>query len=174
MRDSPRRSWRRLDVRKADRPGAHRCADLHALDLDVIALTGAPEHIVERVTRVAERIGPIGNDDGRLKLHATSIAPRLLLVVQGADGPPGLQDHPDLRRLRPLGPRGGKSTEALGPVEDAGNANPDSNFRFDASLGGSGGYIYNLSTKGMSTGTWALRFRATGDPTLHRLEFQLK
>jgi microsomal dipeptidase-like Zn-dependent dipeptidase len=66
------------------------------------------------------------------------------------------------------------STEVLGPVEDAGNANPDSNFRFDPSLGASGGYIYNLSTNGMSTGTWALRFRATGDPTVHRLEFQLK
>jgi hypothetical protein len=61
-------------VRKADRPGAHRSADLDALDLDVVAFMGAPEHIVERVTRFAERIGPIGNDDGRLKLHATSIA----------------------------------------------------------------------------------------------------
>ena len=67
------------------------------------------------------------------------------------------------------------SSEALGPVEDAGAANPDSNFRFDPQLGGpGGGYIYNLSTKGKGTGTWAMRFRATGDPTLHRLEFQLK
>jgi hypothetical protein len=66
------------------------------------------------------------------------------------------------------------STEASGPVVDAGSANPDSNFRFDADLGGSSGYIYNLSTNGKGTGTWALRFRAAGDPTLHRLKFQLK
>ena len=66
------------------------------------------------------------------------------------------------------------SSEALGAVEDAGSANPDSNFRFSPTLDGSGGYIYNLSTKGQGTGTWAMRFRATGDPTLHRLVFQLK
>jgi microsomal dipeptidase-like Zn-dependent dipeptidase len=61
-----------------------------------------------------------------------------------------------------------------GVLEDAGNANPDSDFRFEGGLGGGSGYIYNLSTKGMGTGTWALRFRADGDPTLHRLLFELK
>lgn len=66
------------------------------------------------------------------------------------------------------------STEAPGPVEDAGNANPDYGFRYSSGLGVGGGYVYNLSTKGRTTGTWALRFRATGDPTLHRLLFQLK
>jgi hypothetical protein len=66
------------------------------------------------------------------------------------------------------------STNVDGTVEDAGNANPDSNFRFDPALGGSGGYIYNASTKGRGTGTWAMRFTATGDPTTHRLQFELK
>jgi microsomal dipeptidase-like Zn-dependent dipeptidase len=66
------------------------------------------------------------------------------------------------------------SIEAPGPVEPAGNANPDSNFRYDASLGGTGGYVFNLGSAGLGTGTWRLRFRASGDPTLHTLEFQLK
>jgi hypothetical protein len=48
-------------------------------------------------------------------------------------------------------------------VEDSGSANsPDDNFRYDATLGGDGGYIYNLSTKGLSTGTWVLSFTVNG------------
>jgi hypothetical protein len=43
-------------------------------------------------------------------------------------------------------------------VEDSGNANPDYNFRYDPALGGTGGYIYNLSTKGLTTGTWKVPF----------------
>lgn len=66
------------------------------------------------------------------------------------------------------------STEASDVVEDAGNANPDSDFRFAGGLDGGGGYVYNLSTKGLSTGTWAMLFSATGDPAVHRLPFQLR
>lgn len=66
------------------------------------------------------------------------------------------------------------STETTGPVEDAGNANPDSGFRYSADLGDGGGYVYNLSTKGRSSGTWAVLFFADGDPTRHRLLFQLR
>ncbi len=48
-------------------------------------------------------------------------------------------------------------------VEDSGSANsPDDNFRYDATLGGDGGYIYNLSTKDLSTGTWVLSFTVNG------------
>jgi hypothetical protein len=61
------------------------------------------------------------------------------------------------------------STDVDGAVEDAGDANPDSNFRYT-----SGYYIYNASTKGHGSGTWAMRFTATGDPTVHRLKFELK
>ena len=61
------------------------------------------------------------------------------------------------------------STNVDGAVEDAGSANPDDNFRYS-----SGYYIYNTSTKGKGSGTWAMRFRATGDPTIHRLQFELK
>ena len=50
------------------------------------------------------------------------------------------------------------------PVEDAGSANsPDHDFRYDATLGGTGGYIFNLSTAGLTAGTWTLRFTVNGD-----------
>jgi hypothetical protein len=63
------------------------------------------------------------------------------------------------------------STNTFGVIEDSGNANPDDNFRFDPSLGG---YIFNLSTKGLASGTYYLLFRATGDPLPHRIPFQVK
>jgi hypothetical protein len=49
-------------------------------------------------------------------------------------------------------------------VEDSGNANPDADFRYDEELGG---YIYNLSTQGLSSGTWQLSFTVDGvaDPS---------
>jgi hypothetical protein len=59
------------------------------------------------------------------------------------------------------------SDSATGEVEDAGHANPGDNFRFDAGLGGSGGYIFNLSTRGLGTGTFSVELNVTGDPTVH-------
>jgi hypothetical protein len=56
-------------------------------------------------------------------------------------------------------------------VDDSGSANPDSNFRYDPTLAG---YIYNLSTKGLSTGTWVLTFTVTGDPVAHTVQFDVK
>ena len=53
-----------------------------------------------------------------------------------------------------------KQDNTASGVEDAGSANsPDDNFRYDAALGG---YIYNLSTKGLTTGTWTLDFTVDG------------
>jgi len=60
------------------------------------------------------------------------------------------------------------------PPEDSGNANPDSNFRYDAALQG---YIFNLSTKGLGSGTWELSFSAAGDPApvgTHGVRFGIK
>ena len=52
---------------------------------------------------------------------------------------------------------------ATAAVDDSGAANsPDNNFRYDATLGGTGGYIFNLSTKGLTLGTWKLGFTAGG------------
>ena len=61
-----------------------------------------------------------------------------------------------------------------GPVQDSGNANPDQNFRYDASLGGTGGYIYNLSTRSLATGTYTLSFQAGSDTSVHTLRFEVK
>lgn len=66
------------------------------------------------------------------------------------------------------------STSITGAPIDPGNANPDSNFRFDASLGATGGYIFNLSTKGLTTGTYNLTFKAGNDETVHSVSFQVK
>jgi hypothetical protein len=66
------------------------------------------------------------------------------------------------------------STDAPGSLADSGNANPDNNFRFDATLGTAGGYIYNFSTANMITGTYAVKFRVANDPVEHTLSFQVK
>jgi hypothetical protein len=58
-------------------------------------------------------------------------------------------------------------------VIDAGNSNPDGDFRFDPTIGGTGGYIFNLSTKGLTAGTYDFFWMAEGDPTEHKLEFRL-
>ncbi|HEX6732783.1 MAG TPA: endonuclease/exonuclease/phosphatase family protein, partial [Pyrinomonadaceae bacterium] len=66
------------------------------------------------------------------------------------------------------------STTTVGEVEGSGNANPDNDFRFDPALGGTGGYVYNLKTAGLSPGTYNLYFNAGDDPVLHTLQFQVK
>lgn len=66
------------------------------------------------------------------------------------------------------------ATTASEIINDAGNANPDTNFRFDASLGGVGGYIFNLKTTGLSTGTYRLGFTVDADPTIHTVQFSVR
>jgi hypothetical protein len=58
------------------------------------------------------------------------------------------------RKLTPIG----SSTSAL--VIDAGNSNPDSTFRYDATIAG---YVFNLSTKGLPSGRYVLSFWAGAD-----------
>lgn len=65
------------------------------------------------------------------------------------------------------------SNAVTSAVQDTGNANPDGNFRFEASLDG-GGYIFNLRTTGLSSGTYELEFVGLGDPTRHTLIFQVR
>ena len=62
------------------------------------------------------------------------------------------------------------STSAAGVLEDAGNSNPDDRFRFVSG----GEYIFNLKTTGLSRGTYALTFTATGDPIPHQVQFQVR
>src|SRR2546423_404168 len=66
------------------------------------------------------------------------------------------------------------STTITGPVESPGNANPDNDFRFDAALGAAGGYIFNLKTAGLTTGTYKLQFMVTGDTSTYGATFQVK
>ena len=61
------------------------------------------------------------------------------------------------------------STTVYGEVNASGNANPDGNFRF---VGGF--YIFNMSTKGLGTGSYNLYYRVGDDPTLHTAPFNLK
>jgi hypothetical protein len=62
----------------------------------------------------------------------------------------------------------------VGAADAEGNANPDNDFRFDSSLGLGGGYIFNLSTKGLNPGTYRLQFTVTGDPIGHSVLFGVK
>ena len=66
------------------------------------------------------------------------------------------------------------STSASGAVENSGNSNPDNDFRFDATLGSTGGYIFNLKTTGLSTGTYRVNFTVTGDSFVYAANFQVK
>jgi len=61
------------------------------------------------------------------------------------------------------------STLAMGEVITSGNANGDTDFRFD-----NGSYILNLKTTGLSTGTYKLYFTAGADPVTHSVEFQVR
>ncbi|HEX8337455.1 MAG TPA: hypothetical protein VF621_12040, partial [Pyrinomonadaceae bacterium] len=66
------------------------------------------------------------------------------------------------------------SAEAYGPLADAGNANPDHNFRFDPTLGETGGYIFNLKTTGYAPGTYRLYFTVGSDPYVYTTQFQVR
>jgi probable HAF family extracellular repeat protein len=65
------------------------------------------------------------------------------------------------------------SNSISGQVQDAGNANPDSDFRFDSTFGTDGGYIFNLKTTGLTTGTYNLGFTVSGSP-VYTVPFQVK
>ena len=66
--------------------------------------------------------------------------------------------------------RTGTATTSV--ADDSGNANPDSDFRYDATLGGTGGYIYNLSTKNLTAGAWQMQFTLNG--VTYGAAFQVK
>jgi hypothetical protein len=57
-------------------------------------------------------------------------------------------------------------------VDDSGSADsPDNNFRYDSTLAG---YIFNLSSKGLTTGTWVLSFTVGANPTPKSVRFDIK
>jgi hypothetical protein len=66
------------------------------------------------------------------------------------------------------------SDNVAGDAFDSGNANPDQDFRFDASLGNGGGYIYNLSTKGLVSGAYTLDFTIGAGKAIFHTAFQVR
>ncbi len=66
------------------------------------------------------------------------------------------------------------STSISGTVQDSGTSNPDGDFRFDSTLGTTGGYVFNLKTNGLTTGTYNLNFTVTGDSFVYATPFQVK
>jgi len=66
------------------------------------------------------------------------------------------------------------STSASNLLEDSLSTTADSTFRFDPNLGSTGGYVLNLSTKGLTTGTYQLLFMAAGDSISHKVPFQVR
>jgi hypothetical protein len=63
------------------------------------------------------------------------------------------------------------STNTPMELDDTGNANPDFDFRYDSTLDG---YVFTLSTKGYSTGTYNLNFTAGADLNTHAAAFAVK
>jgi hypothetical protein len=63
---------------------------------------------------------------------------------------------------------------ATQPPAAAGSANPGNAFRYDPTLGGTGGYIYNLKTAGLAPGTYTLSFTVAGDPVTHTAQFVVR
>lgn len=62
------------------------------------------------------------------------------------------------------------ATTAAETINDAGNSNPDANFRFNSSIGG---YIFNLKTTGLHTGTYRLGFTVGADRATHTVQFSV-
>lgn len=63
------------------------------------------------------------------------------------------------------------SIQASTEFGDAGNSNPDFDFRYDADLGG---YIFNLQTTGFGTGTYVLNFTAGSPQPVYSVGFQIR
>ena len=63
------------------------------------------------------------------------------------------------------------SSQASTEFGDAGNSNPDFDFRYDAALGG---YIFNLQTTGMGTGSYLLNFIAGSPTPVYSVGFQIR
>src|SRR5260221_551174 len=61
-----------------------------------------------------------------------------------------------------------------GGAASSGGANPGGNFRFEADLGPSGGYIFNLNTAGLAPGRYTLQFTAGSDPLPHAANFAVR
>jgi hypothetical protein len=65
------------------------------------------------------------------------------------------------------------STAVAGTTGEV-SASVGGSFRYDPTLGGTGGYIYNVTTKGLSGGTYAVRFTAGNEGYVYEARFKVK
>jgi pectate lyase len=65
-------------------------------------------------------------------------------------------------------------TESRRPLDDSGNANRDHTFRFDPTLGTTGGYIFNLKTDGYAPGAYRLYFTVGDEPHVYAVRFRIR
>jgi hypothetical protein len=63
------------------------------------------------------------------------------------------------------------SSQASSSVDSSGSSNPDLNFRFDAALNG---YVFNLKTSGLSTGSYLLRYVVGDSAEVYSTGFQVR
>jgi hypothetical protein len=63
------------------------------------------------------------------------------------------------------------SSQSSPALQDAGNANPDFDFRYDSGLAG---YIFNLQTTGFASGSFLLNFVAGGGSPMYSVGFQVR
>lgn len=133
----------------------------------IYAVTGSfsPFYLV----RSSNRIKSLVNKTQAYKSGSTIPVKAQLLNKDGANLSSG-NLMLTVRALRLIG----ASTAAQ--VNDSGNANPDFNFRYDPTLGGTGGgYIYNLSSKELAPGKYVLSFYAGSDHSFfYTLTFEVK
>jgi hypothetical protein len=54
------------------------------------------------------------------------------------------------------------------------HTNPDLDFHYDPKLGGDGGYVFTLNTRGLPPGAYNLNYRAAGDEQTLSLPFRVK
>lgn len=105
----------------------------------------------------------LGFDPGKAHNSGSTIPIKLQLC--GASGPVSGSPSIVVRATQLIR----VSNQATGEVEESGQANPDDNFRLVGF-----GYLFNLQTKGLTTGIYRLVFTVTGDPESHSLLFQIR
>jgi len=66
------------------------------------------------------------------------------------------------------------SPDAPGSVVDVESGPVESNFRYDSTVGDTGGYICNFNTRGLPSGTYNIILNVNGDPTPFKLQFQIR
>jgi hypothetical protein len=65
------------------------------------------------------------------------------------------------------------STTAPEGLVSAGNTNPGNRFRYDATLGSGGGYVYNLDVTRDPAGSYVLRFKVASDAYVYSVAFRI-